>query len=429
MKAIKITCTGAATLDIDQLTGFQGELKELSKENYAKLRKAIEGYGFSFPIFVWRNGDKNNILDGHQRVLTLKLMREEGWTVPPLPVIYVSALDQKEAKAKLLLAISQYGKISEDGLYSFINDAGMDMDFLKDGFDLPGINFDKFEANFGHDNGDGEEIPDPQDEKAEELLLLYRVEKGQIWQLGDHRLYCGDCRDADGLRRMFAGEKAALLNTDAPYGIAYDSVATKPGNQKPKWEMIESDDNVNENIQPFLEECFAALKADALAPNAAWYLWHANLTGAFYAAAAAAADVLLHKQIVWKKPRFIIGMGMYHWAHECAFMGWVRGNKPPFYGERNQTTVWEIDYDGKKNPVGRIHPTQKPVELFRRPILNHTKPGEICAEPFSGSGSQIMAAELTGRRCYAAEIAPKYCAVTIQRWVDLTGKKPEIIKP
>jgi DNA modification methylase len=205
-------------------------------------------------------------------------------------------------------------------------------------------------------------------------------------------------------------------------------VASKPdGHQrKAPWETIENDNLVDENIQPFLERCFRALKAEALAPNAAWYLWHAHLTGAFFAAAAAAAaDVLLHRQIIWKKPRFIIGMGLYHWAHEPAFMGWVRGNKPPFYGERNQTSVWEIDYDGKANPTDRIHPTQKPVELFKIPIRNHTKPGEICAEPFSGSGSQIIAAEQLGRRCFACEISPTFCAVSIQRWADLTGGKPE----
>jgi DNA modification methylase len=141
--------------------------------------------------------------------------------------------------------------------------------------------------------------------------------------------------------------------------------------------------------------------------------------GTFFAAAAAAAaaDILIHRQIIWQKPSMVFGRGDYHWQHELCFYGWVRGNRPPFYGPRNQTTLWAIGRETSKD-----HPTAKPVDLWRPPIENHTKAGEIMYEPFSGSGSQIIAAEQTGRRCYAMELSPQYVDVAVRRWQQFTGK-------
>ena len=150
-KTLKICCTGAGVLDVDQLEPFQGSLKELSKSAYGKLRRAIECYGFSFPLFVWQNGGHYWTLDGHQRIATLKLMRDDGWNIPALPVVWIDASDEKEAKHKLLLAVGAYGKVTDDGLYEFINLAGLDMNLLGESIELPGIDFKKFEAGFGED--------------------------------------------------------------------------------------------------------------------------------------------------------------------------------------------------------------------------------------------------------------------------------------
>jgi len=112
----------------------------------------------------------------------------------------------------------------------------------------------------------------------------------------------------------------------------------------------------------------------------------------------------------------IIGFGDYHWRHELCFYGWVQGHRPPFYGERNQTTIWEIKHEASN--ADRIHPTQKPVEIFAIPIANHTRRDETCYEPFAGSGTQFIAAAQTGRRCYGMEIAPAYCDVIRKRWTS-----------
>ena len=147
-KTIKITCTGAAVLGIEKLSLFQGNLKELSKENYEKLKQEIIKHGFSFPVFVWKNDGKNHVLDGHQRINVLLAMQKEGYTIPKLPVDWIQAKDKREAKEKILAAVSQYGKITEEGLYEFTNTAGIKFEDFKAFTDLPGINFDRYEAGY-----------------------------------------------------------------------------------------------------------------------------------------------------------------------------------------------------------------------------------------------------------------------------------------
>lgn len=130
---------------------------------------------------------------------------------------------------------------------------------------------------------------------------------------------------------------------------------------------------------------------------------------------------MIHRQIIWKKPQLLLGFGDYHWIHELCFYGWVKGNRPPFYGERNQTTVWDIEYDTPAPK--RVHPNQKPTKVFEIPMLNHTAPGQVCYEPFSGSASQIIAGEMLKRRVFAMEVDPKYVDVGLARWEAFTGKK------
>ena len=255
----------------------------------------------------------------------------------------------------------------------------------------------------------GEADAEPQIDKAAELNKKWGVVSGDLWQIGEHRLLCGDSTLKDDVTRLMGQEKAVLMNTDPPYGIAYVKNANSK-DQAEAFDDIANDDLDGEMLQEFLENCIRAA-LDNLEPNAAFYLWHPMLTqGTFFAAAAAAADILIHRQIIWIKPSMVFGRGDYHWQHELAFYGWVRGNRPPFYGERNQTTFWAM---GREND--NIHPTQKPIELFIRPINNHTKRGELIYEPFAGSGSQFVAAENTKRKCYGMELSPDYCGAILER--------------
>jgi DNA modification methylase len=250
-----------------------------------------------------------------------------------------------------------------------------------------------------------------------------RVRYGDLWQCGEHRVLCGDSTKAEDVARVMDGKKAVLMNTDPPYGIAYVSNA-QTKDQAEDYAEIANDELDGEKLQAFLEQCIRAA-VPHLVENAAFYLWHPMPTqGTFFAAAAAAAaDILIHRQIIWVKPSMVFGRGDYHWRHELCFYGWRRGHRPAFYGERNQTTVWEI---GREND--KVHPTQKPVDLFVAPIRNHTKRGDVVYEPFAGSGSQFIAAEREGRKCYGLELEPKYVNVILSRWEAETGKQAVLLE-
>jgi DNA modification methylase len=185
------------------------------------------------------------------------------------------------------------------------------------------------------------------------------------------------------------------------------------------------------DLQRFLESVFRAAAAEALQPNAAWYLWHAHLTQGFFAAAAAAAaaNLVLHRQIIWVKPAFLLTRGQYHWRHEPCFMGWVEGHQPPDYGrgngERDQSTVWEIKGIDRAKRKSLDHSTPKPLVLFAIPLMKHTKRKEICYEPFAGSGPQFIAAEKLRRLCYGIEIEPRHVATILER-CQQEGMEPRL---
>lgn len=418
-EAVEISCKGERLARLDELCEFQGELKSLSKADYEKLKSNLLDLGFSEPISIWENNGKKNILNGHQRVRALLSMRKEGYTVPDLvPINTVEAKDEREAKKKVLSLASQFGKVEKDGLYEFMTQNQITMPEIESEFRFPEIDISKFNAEFFYDSEElkDDAIPDPPKNPI--------TKEGDLWILGEHRLICGDSTKPETFDRLIGKESAGLFCTDPPYGIDYSKV--KDGiprigfkNHTEEWGNIKGDELRDVELQAFLESVFRS--ALPKLKNAAWYLWHANLTSAFFAAAAGAADVLLHRQIIWKKPGFVLTRsGMYHWSHEPCYFGWQRGNPPKWLGPKNQRTVWEIGRDENEG-----HPTQKPVELFAIPIRNHLDKGEIAIEPFAGSGSQLIAAEQLDRKCYAIEIEPKYCDVIVQRWENLTGKKAD----
>jgi len=337
--------------------------------------------------------------------------------------------DANDPKAKTLIIADN--RASEVGLT-------WDADVLK-AWDADGVDLETWwhEDELAEMWGDPEPqaAPDAQIDRAAELLKIWQVQRGDVWEIpsktakGCHRIMCGDSTDADDVALLMNGEKAHLFATDPPYGVDY--VKTKAGipdsgyaSLAEDYDNIEADHFQDEELQAFLESAFTVWKA--YLDHAGWYLWHAHLTQGFFAAAAAAAaaDVLLHRQIIWVKSGFnLTRSGMYHWAHEPCFFGWQRGLQPEWYGEKNQRSVWEIArHEGKG-----LHPTQKPPELWHAPILNHTLPSEICAEPFAGSGSQFIAAEQLGRLCYGMEISPEYCAVILQRASDM-GLTPALVQ-
>ncbi len=246
---------------------------------------------------------------------------------------------------------------------------------------------------------------------------------GDLWVLGQHRLLCGDSTKAGDLERLMAGETANLLSTDPPYCVNYTGNDRPIHDGKPSgkdWSHVYREIDIAD-LGQFLDGVFTACLPH-VADDAGIYIWHAHVQQPTIAAAFERHGLLLHQVLVWVKPTATFGHCYYRWKHEPCAYGWKRGHKP-LHGMGKLETVWEIDWEGAQRIVGNEHPTQKPVRLFEIPMEQHTQPGAVVLEPFSGSGSQLIGAEKLGRRCRALEIQPAFVDVAITRWQKATGKQ------
>ncbi len=251
-------------------------------------------------------------------------------------------------------------------------------------------------------------------------IIINRAKPGDIWRLGDHRLMCGDSTNLADVLALMNGRKAALFHTDPPYLVDYNG-ADRPSHGK-DWSGVYHEVDIKD-AAGFFRGVFAA-GLEVCEPDAAWYCWHAHKRAALIEQVWAELGVLNHQQIIWVKPTTLHGFAYYPWRHEPCLMGWRQGHKPVHDGKNDGglSSVWELDWEGKARVVGNEHPTQKPVELFAIPMRKHTQRGGLCYEPFSGSGSQLVAGEREGRTVYAMEIEPRFVDVAIGRWEQLTGK-------
>jgi DNA modification methylase len=219
-----------------------------------------------------------------------------------------------------------------------------------------------------------------------------------------------------------AGERARLFSTDPPYCVNYTGNDRPIHEGKPSgkdWSHVYREIDIKD-LGAFMDGVFVACLPN-VDPDAAMYVWHAHVQQPTIAAAFERHGLLLHQILVWVKPCATFGHCYYRWRHEpCAF-GWRRGNMPK-HGHGAMDTVWELDWEGKAR-ITTFHPTSKPPRVFEIPMEQHTKRNDIVLEPFSGSGSQLIAAEKLVRRCFGMEIAPAFVDGTIKRWEQATGKK------
>lgn len=261
--------------------------------------------------------------------------------------------------------------------------------------------------------------PEPQLDMAEALREQYGVNVGQIWQLGDHRLACGDSTNKEQVDRLLHGAVPFLMVTDPPYGVNYDpdwrNQAAEAGHLSYGGRAVGK--VINDDIADWTPSW-------RLFPGSVAYTWspggdHVLITGA----ALHLAGFQIRSMIIWRKAHFAISRGAYHFQHEPCWHAVKKGAKANWCGDRSQSTVWDINH--VKNETG--HGTQKPVECMARPIRNHGGKDDDVYDPFLGSGTTLIACEQLGRRCFAMEISPSYVAMAIQRWVDLTGKEPQCL--
>jgi DNA modification methylase len=387
---------------------FQGNLKEMSKINAEKLKKSIVKHGWIAPVFTW-NG--NNIIDGHGRLLVLGEMLKNGHSIGEIPVVDIQAKDRKEAAEILLSINSHYQKITGDGLYEFMNDMELNLEGLTD-FVLPDIDLDRFEAEFFEKKGN---IEDDEIPEAKEAI----TKTGDLWLLGEHRLLCGDATKKEDVERLMDGKKADMVFTDPPYGVRNADKnkylnAISPGNRIQT--EIKQDHVSEKDIMAFWKISFERIR-DTLADINSYYIFGPQIQGMMMMMMQEAGLPYRHV-IIWVKNNHVLGRCDYNYRHEPIFFGWTSKHK--FYGNGQwQTSVWDCPKPLKND----LHPTMKPVALIINALQNSSLKGQICLDPFLGSGSTLIACEKTNRICYGMEIDEHYCDVIVTRWEQFTGKK------
>ncbi|MCK5944131.1 MAG: DNA modification methylase [Planctomycetes bacterium] len=371
-----------------------------------KVAASIRRFGWQQPIVAKRDGE---VIAGNTR---LKAAQSLGMT--EVPVWWFDGTDL-DATA-FSIADNRTGELAE------WDDAALSqlLEQLREEDALDGIGFDTDDIDrLAAELREQEEVDRDLDDEGPEAPPVEAVaELGDLWVLGDHRLLCGDSTKPADVERLMDGVKAALVATDPPYCVDY--TGERPNDSGKDWSDRYDEVSIKDP-EAFFHAVFANV-LDVLGPKAAIYCWHAHKRSGDLQRIWRELGILDHQQIIWVKPSSVFGRVYWHFRHEPCVMGWRKGDQPEHDGVHDHDSVWEVDFDGKARSTGSQHPTAKPTELFERPIRNDTKPGDILYEPFSGSGSQLIAAEKTGRHCRAMEISPPFVDVAIRRWEKATGQ-------
>lgn len=293
-------------------------------------------------------------------------------------------------------------------------ETGMDFDMLN--IEIEDLDFDGFDFDFGDaEIGGGVTEADIIEDEAPEIQEATVAKRGDIWQLGMHRLMCGDSTVIDDVEKLMDGESADLLITDPPYNVDYE------GGTKEKLKII-NDKQGDAQFLHFLTDAFTTANM-VMKPGAVFYIWHADSEGLNFRQACKDAGWTVRQCLIWNKNSMVMGRQDYQWKHEPCLYGWKDGAGHLWASDRKQVTV--IDY--AKPQRNDIHPTMKPVGLFDYQIKNNTKGGDIVLDLFGGSGTTIMACEQDGRRGYVMELDPRYVDAIIKRWENFTGEKAVLI--
>jgi DNA modification methylase len=383
----------------EDLAPYAANARTHSPEQVAQIAASMGEFGWTNPILIDAEG---GIIAGHGRLLAAAQVG-----LKRVPTIMLGHLTEDQKKA-LVIADNQIAL-----------NAGWDMDILKTelaalaeaDYDLSLLGFDhKALADLLNNPTEGLTDPDATPIVPDNPVSM----GGDIWILGSHRIACGSSTDADTVAALLGTVRPNLMVTDPPYGVEYNAnwradiaslKSTGSGRAKGK---VENDDKADWR------------EAWALFPGDVAYVWHGERQLVGLATELVDCGFNLRNLIVWSKPKLVIGRGNYHSQHETCWYAVRKNGTGHWAGDRKQTTLWQIDAP-HRNETG--HSTQKPVEAMRRPILNNSSPGQAVYEPFSGSGTTIIACEMEGRIAYACELNPAYVDVAVQRWQAFTGQE------
>jgi site-specific DNA-methyltransferase (adenine-specific) len=381
---------------VDSLIPYVKNSRTHSDAQVAQIAASIKEFGWTNPILV--DGD-NGIIAGHGRLLAA---RKLGYK--EVPTIELADLTETQKRAYIIAdnRLALNAGWDNEMLTIELND------LLADGFALELLGFDPkelgalLEPEVVQGLTDEDAVPDVPEEPKTKL--------GDIYQLGNHRLMCGDSTNVEAVVELTGGAGVDMLLTDPPYNVAYEG--------KTKESLtIQNDSMGNDQFRQFLRNAFVTADT-VMKKGAVFYIWHADSEGYNFRGACDDAGWKVRQCLIWKKSSMVMGRQDYHWKHEPCLYGWKDGAGHLWAADRKQTTILEFE---KPHRNGE-HPTMKPVALFEYQMLNNTKGGDMVLDLFGGSGTTMLAAEKHGRHAYLMELDPKYCDVIVKRWEDFTGK-------
>ena len=419
-------------VDIDTIKPYKNNAKLHPKEQIEQIKKSIENFGMNDPIGIWNN----EIVEGHGRILACK---ELGYK--QIPVIKLDHLTDEERKSYIIA----HNKLTMNSDFD-IDILRTELENLKEldfDLELTGFDVDELDDILGKNDEETEII---EDDFEVEVPEEPKAKLGDIYQLGSHRLMCGDSTKEEDVAKLMNGEIADLVVTDPPYNVAIENSQGM---------TIKNDNMEKSQFLEFLTKAFNCLNI-SLKKGGAFYVWFASREHINFETALNKNGLEVRQELIWNKNSLILGRQDYQWKHEPCLYGWKDGDSHYFIDDRKQTTVIEDKkpdikkmkkeemqklleeiYSDKasttiinedKPSVNDLHPTMKPIKLIARQVKNSSKVGEKVLDLFGGSGSTIITCEQLNRKCYTMEYDPKYVDVIIQRWENFTGEKAVLIE-
>ena len=366
------------------------KLKKGDKE-YEKIKQSLLKFGYVDPIIV---NEDLTVIGGHQRLTVLK---DLDYETAKCVIVKLSKEDEKALNIALNKITGQWDEALLADLLLDLQESDFNLDLT--GFEPPEI--DNILSNV-HDK----ELSEDEFDVEEELKKPTVSRHGDIWQLGKHRVICGDSTKAETYKQLLDDRKANLVVTDPPYNVDVEETAGK----------ILNDNMSDGDFYQFLLSMFTQVE-NHMEDDASIYVFHADTEGLNFRKAFKDAGFYLSGCCIWKKNSLVLGRSPYQWQHEPCLYGWKKKGKHQWFSDRKQTTIWE--YDRPKS--SKDHPTMKPIQLMAYPIQNSSMRGTIVLDPFLGSGSTLIAADQTGRVCYGIELDEKFVDVIVKRYIEVTG--------
>lgn len=387
---------------VEDLIPYARNARTHSDEQVARIAASIKEFGWTNPIII---DGENGIVAGHGRTLAA---RKLGLT--EVPCIELKNLTETQKRAYILadnrLALDAGWDNEMLALeLGDLKDAGVDLE-------LTGFSDEELDELLATPtesaDGDEDEAPEPQEAPVSK--------RGDVWILGAHRVMCGDSCSADDISKLFGSTgggtpTVSLYLTDPPYNVAYEG-GTKDAL------TIQNDNMEDGQFRQFLVDAFS-MADTVMKPGAVFYIWHADSEGFNFRGACRDVGWPVRECLIWAKNMFVMGRQDYQWRHEPCLYGWKEGAAHKWYSDRSQSTVLEFD----KPTRNGVHPTMKPVELFRYLMENSSKKGDVVFDSFGGSGTTLIASEETGRVARLMELDPRYVDVIVMRWQEMTGKE------